>query len=589
MRPGVSGQSKVIVKKTRFTSECALPIVQASKNILQNTKDSVKIIGLDDQEIHAEEIIVAPDGGWGWVIVLGSFVSNVMVDGIVFSFGIISEKIKQTILKEENSNTKESEIAWVLSLLTAFYCLAGPIGSVLANKYGFRVVATIGSGIASSSFALTYLNSRYTVNLTAMYIFCGVMGGTGLSLLFTPSVLAVGFYFEKHRALATSWRITLLIEAGILLACSICTATYRPLRPKFIKPTTTVKPKGEIFLFTKNSAGDNQEVGETLPQTRDSANDKANDGDAQKLMFGHSVLATNIETGVLEIRPEADVESINKPLNRADIYYTGSLKQIPAYADTVGSGHLSRHAWSAAVTRPHSIRIPAKNTGLQCCVRKLQDFSNLMDFTLLTQPAVALYLSACFVVSLGFFAPYTYLIGLAKENGLKESDASVFISVIGASNTVGRIACGLFADMKIIHPLLTDGFSLLLCGTATTIVPFLHDYWLFFAYSVLFGFAIAFHVSLLTINLVEIVGLDHLTSAFGLLILVQGLAFLFGNPLSGVMFDMTGNYNYTFWIMGSLMTLADISKIWIQVILNLFEPQSMRELFNEPGSKIIFG
>lgn len=38
--------------------------------------------------------VVPPDGGWGWVIVVASFMCNVLVDGIIFSGGLLLKHIQ---------------------------------------------------------------------------------------------------------------------------------------------------------------------------------------------------------------------------------------------------------------------------------------------------------------------------------------------------------------------------------------------------------------------------------------------------------------------------------------------------------------
>ena len=43
-------------------------------------------------EVHEKKIsknFVAPDGGWGWVIVLSSLMIHVIMDGITYALGII--------------------------------------------------------------------------------------------------------------------------------------------------------------------------------------------------------------------------------------------------------------------------------------------------------------------------------------------------------------------------------------------------------------------------------------------------------------------------------------------------------------------
>ena len=56
-----------------------------------------------------------------------------------------------------------------------------------------------GSIITCVAFSL----SVFSVNVPMLMLLYGVLGGFGLGLIYLPSVCAVGYYFEKKRALAT--------------------------------------------------------------------------------------------------------------------------------------------------------------------------------------------------------------------------------------------------------------------------------------------------------------------------------------------------------------------------------------------------
>lgn len=64
-------------------------------------------------------VTVPPDGGWGWVIVAASFCCNFFVDGMVYSAGVFLPDIAKTF------NTTEAAVAFVGSLLSGFYLIAG--------------------------------------------------------------------------------------------------------------------------------------------------------------------------------------------------------------------------------------------------------------------------------------------------------------------------------------------------------------------------------------------------------------------------------------------------------------------------------
>ena len=62
---------------------------------------------------------IPPDGGWGWVIMLASFMCNVIVDGVCFSFGIFYLEFLAYY------GESKSKTSWVGSVLNGMYLSMG--------------------------------------------------------------------------------------------------------------------------------------------------------------------------------------------------------------------------------------------------------------------------------------------------------------------------------------------------------------------------------------------------------------------------------------------------------------------------------
>lgn len=177
---------------------------------------------------------------------IASFFNNVIVDGIIFSAGMFIDPIQAEL------GGSKATVALATSLLSGFYLIAGPFVSALANRYGFQKVTVLGGIIAASSFALSY----FATSVTYLHFIYGVLGGVGMCCIYISSVIIVGYYFEKWRPLAVGialagsgvgtfifapmtammitnfgWRFTLLIQACILLSCSLFGMAFRPIEP----------------------------------------------------------------------------------------------------------------------------------------------------------------------------------------------------------------------------------------------------------------------------------------------------------------------------------------------------------------------
>ena len=64
-------------------------------------------------------VYVAPDGGYGWVVVAASFFVNMIADGVTFSFGIMFEEFQTEFA------SSAAETAGVVSVFHAVPFICG--------------------------------------------------------------------------------------------------------------------------------------------------------------------------------------------------------------------------------------------------------------------------------------------------------------------------------------------------------------------------------------------------------------------------------------------------------------------------------
>ncbi|VDM23613.1 unnamed protein product [Hydatigera taeniaeformis] len=106
-------------------------------------------------EINLEEIElpVPPDGGWSWLVLLGSFICMFCVDGLSFSFGVLLSDLQTSF---ECTTTK---ISLASSLIVGFTLISGPIVSAVSNIFSFRSLVLVGSVISFCSvLACAFVN-----------------------------------------------------------------------------------------------------------------------------------------------------------------------------------------------------------------------------------------------------------------------------------------------------------------------------------------------------------------------------------------------------------------------------------------------
>ncbi|XP_052868156.1 monocarboxylate transporter 3 [Anopheles cruzii] len=628
-----------------------------------------------DEPPPTTTLIVPPDGGWGWLVMVASFFCNVVVDGIVMNVGSFLGPIRHEF------GVSEAEVALVSSLLSGFYLLTGPFVSALANRWGFRIVTIIGALVAAFGFFI----SQYATSVLYLYVTFGFIGGVGFCFIYVPSVITVGYYFEKWRAVATGialcgsgvgtfifaplnamlieslgWRGALAAQAGIVLSCIAFGAIFRPIQPTEVTVTkdedtpaekgirlgeglpvvyTRPLPEGRYAYSMPNSShntwmganpnyqyptaaeifrqgsGHNLDrrpshtSGQLVSHNLQSTTKKLEK--IQKRLAGQmtpddTIHAHGFATAHHELNPvgEADEEETEngtllavpaeqatitvttasarrhtvsgrrpneaagsrhgsrrtlndgaRPMYRDDIFFTGSLARIPQYRSQTSLGY---HMSVTHLPTKADVEEEVEEQCMMCPEAVRRTLATMLDMSLLKSPSFMMLAFSGFLTMMGFFVPFLYVRQRAVAGGMPEDVSTFIVSAIGISNTIARVVCGLLTSFKNVNALHLNNVAITLGGIATMVSGIYVTEAFQFTYAGVFGIAIACFSALRSILVVDLMGLEKLTNAFGILCLFQGIAAFLGAPIAGYFTELTGSYNASFYICGALITLSAV-------------------------------
>ena len=379
----------------------------------------------------------------------------------------------------------------------------GPIASMLTNKYGCRIVAIAGSLVASFGFII----SLFAPSIYFMYFSFGIVSGElnlffllwnvfilisisgiGIGMTYLPAIVAVSFWFEVKRSLATGlavcgsgigtlifapltrillnnygWKGTVLIMAALMLNCIVCGLLFRPVNDGN-KEGETEQEMQLLSEISKNT------ISLSLPDV----NTKKSGFNRKRVQSeGYSL---PIKTNINHLRKDA--------------FYSGDLTNIPLY-------NKNKEEYQKVVSQ-HSLAFPNDRCCLFRCLPSKSQMEEIMDPRLLCDIPFLLFCISNFLTSIGFSVPYIYLPdrGL-QQDWAQEGDASVnrkklsvLLSIVGLLNTVGRVIFGWLADRKNVNRLMMYNSVLVLCGIFCILSCFCTTFLTLSVYAGLYGFLI---------------------------------------------------------------------------------------------------
>jgi MFS family permease len=208
------------------------------------------------------------DGGYGWIVVLGSFFVHFLVIGLINTFGIYY------YVYIDEFNAKGGQVAWIGSIGAGLMALSGMYAGKYADIYGNSILIAIGALMIFSGLVLASLSS----SLWHLYLSQGLICGIGYSLCYISGVSVIGQWFTERRGLAVGiavsgsgigqfvlapltqaflnmygWRKTLRITASIaLIGLLLCASIIRRNIPLLTNTTSSNKLSSLIYFQDHN-------------------------------------------------------------------------------------------------------------------------------------------------------------------------------------------------------------------------------------------------------------------------------------------------------------------------------------------------
>ena len=157
----------------------------------------------------------------------------------------------------------------------------------------------------------------------------------------------------------------------------------------------------------------------------------------------------------------------------------------------------------------------------------------LIDISLLKKPLLQMYLFVYLFGSIGSSYGHIYISPFARDHGMTTTEVSILVSVTNMCDFIGRGLCGVIANQRIVKNSTIVAISQLVTGATLALCSFYGSFWSFIVLAVMFGLFAGAIFSMTPSIVVDFVGIENFRTAFGIIILGQGITMGTGAPLLG--------------------------------------------------------
>ncbi|XP_065165144.1 monocarboxylate transporter 9 [Atheta coriaria] len=565
--------------------------------------------------------LVPPDGGWGWLVLLGATMVNVLVPGTVKSFGVLFVEFLEVF------QASPATAAWIPALCYFLYSSLGPVSSILSLKYSYRTVTILGGTCAALGMILSY----FANSVTFLYLSYGVLVGTGAGLSFPPTVYIVTSYFVRYRGLANGlcisgsaigsiilppllrvlleiydYRGAVLLMGGITLNVLAAALLYHPvedhmkrvprdekdneieedpeeepLKPKFM---ITGDDSSSLHLNRNDSFVENTDITQNkfirsvssvaVPNYRNHAFGRerkismpgAPRNEMTRVRSGVAVsnMHSNNSATALAALPEGMNGLGEYPHSRQ----TSTRRRVPRRSPSTSSfQYISTPYHGSTLTLQPEIF--ASSFSLRSTQTKASDGQTkapvdqkkkFFDLSLLKDPLYLIILISNSTNAISYTNFIILLPSFAIALNYDKNQGALLLSVVSALDLVGRIGGSALSDLNLIPKQWYFIGGLLVSGISLAILPFFEGYVMICIFCSCFGLASGMYVGVTAVIMADMLGTERLQSTYGISLFVNGILQLIGPPICGIWFESTKSYVSLFFCLGMVLIVG--AAIW---------------------------
>ncbi|XP_006820613.1 monocarboxylate transporter 13-like, partial [Saccoglossus kowalevskii] len=454
-----------------------------------------------------------PDGGYGWIILLASVGVQSICAG---SFNVSGIFLVSYVEYFQKGAAQASIIA---SITGALYTSSGLLADYLHRKLGARLTVMIGGFLSTFGIVL----SIFSPSLTFLYFSYGIIVGIGYGVSVITVLITISLYFKRRYAFANGiafvgsaagtmclpplynyiieqygWRGALFIVAGIHAQIIVFGALLRPLK--------TRRPIEEIKMHDK----------------------QLDNGEAELAL----IVYQNSENQDLRLHV----------VNRNEITCSDFNEEKPVTQDRKINDYQE---------------IRDENGTANSSPSQTHRILNYLGMGLFIEiPSFSLLVFAQFLEGVGSITAILYVVSNAVTIGISKANSAFLLTLFGCGNIVGRLAPGWLVDHGYIAPLTLTGITIGGSGFIILCIPFTKLYVIIAVLICFYGFLFGIYQPIMIVALRDFVGEANHSKAIAWDWFGMSIGFLCGTPFTGWLYDMTGNYNASFFFAGCALILS---------------------------------